>query len=146
MRLSGIGVLTSGGDAPGMNAAIRAVTRSAIYNGYTVKGIFRGYDGLINDEIKTFTTENVSGIIGTGGTILKTARSKEFMTDEGRQKAFETIQKEEIDALVKATKELEEYQEEESAPEDLAKIPVLGREIFPERSHRFIIKSLRQAE
>ena len=95
-----IGVLTSGGDAPGMNAAIRAVTRSAIYNGYTVKGIFRGYDGLINDEIKTFTTENVSGIIGTGGTILKTARSKEFMTDEGRQKAFETIQKEEIDALV----------------------------------------------
>ena len=83
-----------------MNAAIRAVTRSAIYNGYTVKGIFRGYDGLINDEIKTFTTENVSGIIGTGGTILKTARSKEFMTDEGRQKAFETIQKEEIDALV----------------------------------------------
>ena len=99
-KIKTIGVLTSGGDAPGMNAAIRAVTRSAIYNGYTVKGIFRGYDGLINDEIKTFTTENVSGIIGTGGTILKTARSKEFMTDEGRQKAFETIQKEEIDALV----------------------------------------------
>ena len=97
-KIKTIGVLTSGGDAPGMNAAIRAVTRSAIYNGYTVKGIFRGYDGLINDEIKTFTTENVSGIIGTGGTILKTARSKEFMTDEGRQKAFETIQKEEIDA------------------------------------------------
>ena len=95
-KIKTIGVLTSGGDAPGMNAAIRAVTRSAIYNGYTVKGIFRGYDGLINDEIKTFTTENVSGIIGTGGTILKTARSKEFMTDEGRQKAFETIQKEEI--------------------------------------------------
>ena len=99
-KIKTIGVLTSGGDAPGMNAAIRAVTRSAIYNGYTVKGIFRGYDGLINDEIKTFTTENVSGIIGTGGTILKTARSKEFMTDEGRQKAYETIQKEEIDALV----------------------------------------------
>ena len=99
-KIKTIGVLTSGGDAPGMNAAIRAVTRSAIYNGYTVKGIFRGYDGLINDEIKTFSTENVSGIIGTGGTILKTARSKEFMTDEGRQKAFETIQKEEIDALV----------------------------------------------
>ena len=92
-KIKTIGVLTSGGDAPGMNAAIRAVTRSAIYNGYTVKGIFRGYDGLINDEIKTFTTENVSGIIGTGGTILKTARSKEFMTDEGRQKAFETYRK-----------------------------------------------------
>ena len=87
-KIKTIGVLTSGGDAPGMNAAIRAVTRSAIYNGYTVKGIFRGYDGLINDEIKTFTTENVSGIIGTGGTILKTARSKEFMTDEGRSLAI----------------------------------------------------------
>ena len=99
-KIKTIGILTSGGDAPGMNAAIRAVTRSAIYNGFTVKGIYRGYDGLINDEIKTFSTENVSGIIGTGGTMLKTARSKEFMTEEGRQKAFETIQKEEIDALV----------------------------------------------
>ena len=99
-KIKTIGILTSGGDAPGMNAAIRAVTRAAIYNGFTVKGIYRGYDGLINDEIKTFTTENVSGIIGTGGTILKTARSKEFMTEEGRQKAFENIQKEEIDALV----------------------------------------------
>ena len=88
-KIKTIGILTSGGDAPGMNAAIRAVTRSAIYNGFTVKGIYRGYDGLINDEIKTFTTENVSGIIGTGGTMLKTARSKEFMTAEGRQKAFE---------------------------------------------------------
>ena len=99
-KIKTIGILTSGGDAPGMNAAIRAVTRSAIYNGFTVKGIYRGYDGLINDEIKTFSTENVSGIIGTGGTMLKTARSKEFMTEEGRQKAFENIQKEEIDALV----------------------------------------------
>ena len=62
-KIKTIGILTSGGDAPGMNAAIRAVTRSAIYNGFNVKGIYRGYDGLINDEIKTFTTENVSGII-----------------------------------------------------------------------------------
>ena len=99
-KIKTIGILTSGGDAPGMNAAIRAVTRSAIYNGFNVKGIYRGYDGLINDEIVPFTTENVSGIIGTGGTMLKTARSKEFMTEEGRQKAFENIQKEEIDALV----------------------------------------------
>ena len=68
--------MTSGGDAPGMNAAIRAVTRSAIFNVIAVKGIYRGYDGLINDEIMPFTTENVSGIIGTGGTMLKTARSK----------------------------------------------------------------------
>ena len=87
-KIKTIGILTSGGDAPGMNAAIRAVTRSAIYNGFTVKGIYRGYDGLINDEIKTFTTENVSGIIGTGGTMLKTARSKEFMTVERPTEGF----------------------------------------------------------
>ena len=92
--------MTSGGDAPGMNAAIRAVTRAGIYNGFNIKGIYRGYDGLINDEIKTFSTENVSGIIGTGGTILKTARSKEFMTEEGREKAYEVLKKEEIDALI----------------------------------------------
>ena len=95
-----IGILTSGGDAPGMNAAIRAVTRSAICAGYRVKGIYRGYDGLIKDEVKSFTTEDVSGIITRGGTILKTARSKEFMTPEGMQKAYETCIKEEIDALV----------------------------------------------
>ena len=95
-----IGVLTSGGDAPGMNAAIRAVTRSGICNGFKVKGIYRGYYGLINDEVKTFTTEDVSNIIQTGGTILRTARCKEFETPEGRQKAYETLQKEGIDALV----------------------------------------------
>lgn len=83
-----------------MNAAIRAVTRSGICNGLSVKGIYRGYDGLIKDEVKSFTTEDVSGIITRGGTILKTARSKEFMTPEGMQKAYETCMKEEIDALV----------------------------------------------
>src|SRR5574344_6334 len=95
-----IGVLTSGGDAPGMNAAIRAVTRSGICNGFKVKGVYRGYDGLINDEIVDFTTENVRGIIMQGGTILKTARFSEFITEEGRDKAFENIQKEARDALV----------------------------------------------
>jgi len=99
-KIKTIGILTSGGDAPGMNAAIRAVTRAGIYNGFNIKGIYRGYDGLIKGEVKQFTTENVSGIITRGGTILKTARSKEFMTREGRQKAYETCQKEEIDALV----------------------------------------------
>ena len=73
MKIKTIGVLTSGGDAPGMNAAIRAVTRAGISNGFKIKGIFRGYDGLINNEIKDFTTENVSGIINRGGTILRTA-------------------------------------------------------------------------
>ena len=95
-----IGVLTSGGDAPGMNAAIRAVTRSGICNGFKIKGIYRGYDGLINDEVKSFTTEDVSNIVQTGGTILRTARSKEFETPAGRKKAYETLRKEAIDALI----------------------------------------------
>ncbi len=99
-KIKTIGILTSGGDAPGMNAAIRALTRSGICNGFTIKGIYRGYEGLIHDEMKTFTTEDVSGIINRGGTILKTARSKDFMTPEGRQKAYETCKKEGIDALV----------------------------------------------
>lgn len=95
-----IGILTSGGDAPGMNAAIRAVTRTAIYNGFEVKGIMRGYKGLISDEIIPFQTENVSNIIQHGGTILKTARSEEFRTDEGRKTAYENIKKHGITALV----------------------------------------------
>ena len=95
-----IGILTSGGDAPGMNAAIRAVTRSAIYNGLKVKGIYRGYKGLITGEIKEFKTENVSNIIQLGGTILKTARCQEFRTPEGRQIAYETMKREGIDALI----------------------------------------------
>lgn len=99
-RIRTIGVLTSGGDAPGMNAAIRAVTRAAIANGMKVMAIYRGYEGLINDEISEFTTENVSNIIQRGGTILKTARSKEFVTEEGRAKAYANMQKHGIDALV----------------------------------------------
>lgn len=95
-----IGILTSGGDAPGMNAAIRAVTRSAIYGGLRVKGIYRGYKGLITGEIVEFKTQNVSNIIQAGGTMLKTARCKEFQTPEGRQLAYETMKKEGIDALV----------------------------------------------
>lgn len=98
--ISTIGVLTSGGDAPGMNACIRAVTRSAVFNGWKVMGIYRGYEGLINGEIKELTTESVSGTIAKGGTILKTARSKEFTTPEGRAKAYENIQKFGIDALI----------------------------------------------
>lgn len=92
--------MTSGGDAPGMNAAIRAVTRAGICNGFNIKGIYRGYDGLINGEIRDFTTENVSGIIMSGGTILKTARSKEFMTKEGMQKAYNNMQKHDMQALI----------------------------------------------
>ena len=95
-----IGILTSGGDAPGMNAAIRAVTRSAIYNGLKVYGIYRGYKGLVTDEIQEFKSQNVSNIIQMGGTILKTARCKEFTTPEGRAQAYENMKKHGIDALV----------------------------------------------
>ena len=99
-KISTIGVLTSGGDAPGMNAAIRAVTRAAIYNGWKVKGIYIGWEGLINNEIKDFTSESVSGTINRGGTILRTARSKEFMNEEGRAKAYENMRQHGIDALI----------------------------------------------
>lgn len=99
-KIKTIGILTSGGDAPGMNAAIRAVTRAGIYNGFDIKAVYRGYDGLITNDIRPFTTENVSGIIGQGGTILKTARSKEFATEEGRKKAYDNLVAAGIDALV----------------------------------------------
>ena len=99
-KINCIGVLTSGGDAPGMNAAIRAVTRAAIFNGFKVKGIYRGYKGLVTNEIVEFKTQNVSNIIQMGGTILKTARCKETQTEEGRKMAYENLQKQGIDALV----------------------------------------------
>lgn len=99
-EISTLGILTSGGDSPGMNASIRAVTRAAIQKGWKVKGICRGYAGLIDNEIIDLTTESVSNTIQRGGTILKSARSKEFMTKEGRGKAFENVQKHAIDALV----------------------------------------------
>ncbi|MFR9635676.1 MAG: 6-phosphofructokinase [Rikenellaceae bacterium] len=100
MAIKCIGVLTSGGDAPAMNAAIRAVTRAAIYNGYTVKGIMRGYKGLMTGEFVDFTSKSVSNIIQKGGTILKTARCKEFQTPEGRTIAYENMVAAGIDALV----------------------------------------------
>jgi 6-phosphofructokinase 1 len=99
-KINSIGILTSGGDAPGMNAAIRAVTRSAIYNGLKVFGIYRGYKGLVTDEIVEFKSQNVSNIIQMGGTILKTARCMEFKTAEGRAQAYENMKKHGIDALV----------------------------------------------
>ncbi len=95
-----VGILTSGGDSPGMNAAIRAVTRAALFNGFKVKGVMRGYKGLITGEIISLETQNVSNIIQQGGTILKTARSTQFRTTEGRQIAYNTMQKEGIDSLI----------------------------------------------
>lgn len=95
-----IAVLTTGGDAPGMNPAIRSVVRYGINQKLEVMGVFRGWWGLINEELKVFNHRSVSGIIGQGGTILKTGRCAEFRTQEGQQRAFETIKKNNIDGLV----------------------------------------------
>lgn len=95
-----IGIMTSGGDSPGMNAAIRAVVRTAIYHGVDVYGIRRGYQGMIEGDIYKMATTDVANIIQRGGTILKSARSKEFMTDEGMQKAYDQLQRHGIEALV----------------------------------------------
>ena len=95
-----LAVLTTGGYAPGMNAAIRAVVRTAINHKLETLGVLRGYWGLINDEIRTLDHRSVSGIINQGGTILKTARCPEFQTRKGRDRAFQTIRKNAIDAMV----------------------------------------------
>ena len=95
-----IGVLTSGGDAPGMNAAIRAVVRKALSRGLKVKGIYKGYNGLLNEEIKDMTARDVSDIISRGGTVLYTARCAEFRTPEGQARGAEVCRKHGIDGLV----------------------------------------------
>jgi 6-phosphofructokinase 1 len=99
-KVSKIGVMTSGGDSPGMNAAIRAVVRTGIYNGLEVYGIMRGYSGIIENDIVPMHSRSVANIIQRGGTILKTARCKEFFTHEGRKKAYNNLKKLGIDGLV----------------------------------------------
>ena len=99
-KVTKIGVMTSGGDAPGMNAAIRAVVRSGIHYGLEVYGIMRGYQGLIEDDIFKMNSRSVANIIQRGGTILKTARCLEFLEKEGRQKAYDNLKKRGIDGLV----------------------------------------------
>src|SRR6185295_741094 len=99
-KIKNIGVFTSGGDAPGMNAAIRAVVRSAIYYGLKVFGIHRGYEGMIEGEIEEMKSNSVSNIIHHGGTILKTARSSRFMMPEGMNLAFEQLKKHNIESIV----------------------------------------------
>lgn len=95
-----IALFTSGGDAPGMNACIRAVVRTAIFHKIDVVGITRGYDGMINDEFIPLTTKSVANIIQRGGTILKTARSKEFLTLQGRKKAKANLEKHRVDGVI----------------------------------------------
>lgn len=95
-----IGVLTSGGDAPGMNAAIRAVTRTAIYNGHEVIGFRRGFEGLLEGDVVPLTVSSVGGIIHRGGTILRTARSERFMKPEGVREGLSRLKEYDIDALV----------------------------------------------
>ncbi|PIE98611.1 MAG: 6-phosphofructokinase [Polaribacter sp.] len=99
-RLKKIAVMTSGGDAPGMNAAIRAVVRACAYYSTECAGVFRGYQGLIEGDIEPMTARSVNHIVDKGGTILKSARSDEFRTKEGRKKAYENLKKHNIDALV----------------------------------------------
>ncbi|HNX53973.1 MAG TPA: 6-phosphofructokinase [Prolixibacteraceae bacterium] len=99
-KLQKIGVLTSGGDAPGMNAAIRSVTRAALANKLKVVGIRRGYQGMIEGDFISLKSSDVSGILQLGGTMLKTARSSEFRTTEGREKAYQQLKNAEIDAVV----------------------------------------------
>lgn len=99
-KITKIGVFTSGGDAPGMNAAIRAVVRTAIYENIEVAGIYRGYQGMIDDEFIDMNRRSVSSIIQKGGTILKSARCLEFKTQEGRKKAYNNLKAHGIDALV----------------------------------------------
>ena len=99
-KVTKIGVLTSGGDAPGMNADIRAVVRTGIYHGLEVYGILRGYQGMIDDDIIKMETRSVANIIQRGGTILKTARCKEFFDYEGRQRAYDNLKDRGINGLI----------------------------------------------
>ena len=95
-----IGILTSGGDAPGMNAAIRAITRAALDRGVEVMGIYKGYRGMIDDEMKLLSARDVSGIITRGGTVLFSDRCDEFKTEAGMQKAIANLKKNHIDGIV----------------------------------------------
>src|SRR6202007_2375518 len=99
-KVSRIRVLTSGGDSPGMNAAIRAVVRTGIYHGLEVYGIMRGYQGMIEEDIVKMEGRSVANIIQRGGTVLKTARCKDFYEVAGRRRAYESLKKKDIDGLV----------------------------------------------
>ena len=100
VNIKNIGVFTSGGDSPGMNAAIRAVVRTGLYYDLDITGIYRGYDGMISGDFQLMERKSVANIIQRGGTILKTARSEEFRTVEGRKKAYEQLVKHNVDAIV----------------------------------------------
>lgn len=100
MNIKKIGVFTSGGDSPGMNACIRSVVRTALYNNMKVVGIRRGYQGMIEDDFIPLTSRSVSNILQRGGTFLASARSKEFQTDEGRKRAYDNLVKHDVSALV----------------------------------------------
>ncbi|MFZ9742620.1 MAG: ATP-dependent 6-phosphofructokinase, partial [Chitinophagaceae bacterium] len=99
-KVTKIGIITSGGDAPGMNACVRAAVRTGLFNKMEVYGITRGYSGMIDDDIHKMDSRSVANIIQRGGTILKTARCKEFMTPEGRKKAYANLKKHGINGLI----------------------------------------------
>jgi 6-phosphofructokinase 1 len=95
-----VAIFTSGGDSPGMNACVRAAVRGAIYHGIEIYGINRGYNGMISDDLYLMNSHSVSSIIQHGGTILKSARSKDFMTPEGRKKAYDNLKKRGIEGII----------------------------------------------
>lgn len=99
-KIKKIGVLTSGGDSPGMNAAVRSVVRTCLNYGVTPIGVYEGYDGLVKEKFNELKSSDVSNVLQRGGTIIYSARSKSFMKKEGRQKAFDNLKKNEIDALI----------------------------------------------
>ena len=99
-KIKNIGVLTSGGDSPGMNAAVRAVVRTCVYHNIGCFGIYQGYQGLIDNKLEPMNARSVKDIINKGGTILKSARCLEFRTTEGRKTAYENLKKNNIDGLV----------------------------------------------
>ena len=99
-QLKKIAVLTSGGDSPGMNAAVRAVVRTSVFYNINCCAVYQGYQGLIDGNMKLINARGVNNIINKGGTILKSARSLEFRTPEGRKKAYDNLKKNQIEALV----------------------------------------------
>ena len=141
-----IAVLTSGGDAPGMNAAVRAVVRSAVFNDIECYGVYKGYEGLISDKLVKLNARGVNNIVNKGGTILKSARCNEFRTKEGRIKAKSTLDKYEIDSLVVIGVPTNDFKQEPASNSDIKdfceknfninfpmteKVNVLGKDAHP---------------
>ena len=133
-----IAVLTSGGDAPGMNAAIRAVVRTSLYHGLEVFGVARGYNGMIDDDIFPMDSRSVANIIQRGGTILKTSRCMEFMQYEGRKKAFENLDREQIKQVSHRLKSTSSMLGIKILSDNLNKMEIACSELNSEKVHKLM--------